>query len=365
MDMNKRYSIFISSTFEDLRVERQAVQDAVLSAGDFPVQMESFPAADEDQFDFIKTLIDKCDYYVLIVAGRYGTPAADGVSYTEKEYHYARSRKIPVLVMLHDDPGNIPAAKTESTDDGKKRLAKFVEEVSKGRLRKTWRTTGDLKHGVRDALDNAKATRPGIGWVRGDTTASAELLREINEVRKENEKFRDAIGHLEIELALPPIPAANDELEIDLIPMTVQFAGYGVATGTYARIRCTWISAFPLFYSALQWRTNDWNGKVYYFVEEEESRKAIGAAFAAELATFATTGLYAISPNAFERLTSYYIEVGLMVPEGEQPFTEAGNRLARRHRIADAGKNAFAIVKGEVGRSNAPTSSSLDDEIPF
>ena len=230
---DRRYSIFISSTFDDLREERQAVQDAVLSAGDFPVQMESFPAADEDQFDFIKTLIDKCDYYVLIVAGRYGTPTADGVSYTEKEYHYARSQNIPVLVMLHGDPGSIPAAKTESTDDGKKLLAKFVKEVSTGRLRKTWISTGDLKHAVRDALDNAKATRPGVGWVRGDTTASAALLREMNQVRKENEKFRDAIGHLEIELALPPIPAADEELEIDLLPITLSGGYSGEATGTY------------------------------------------------------------------------------------------------------------------------------------
>jgi hypothetical protein len=93
----KRYSIFISSTYEDLKVERLAVQDVVISAGDFPVQMESFPAADEDQFEFIKSLIDKCDYYVLIVAGRYGTLAEDGMSYTEKEYRYAASKGITVL----------------------------------------------------------------------------------------------------------------------------------------------------------------------------------------------------------------------------------------------------------------------------
>ncbi|MEX3007308.1 DUF4062 domain-containing protein [Hoeflea sp. TYP-13] len=363
---DKRFSVFISSTFEDLREERQAVQDAVLSAGDFPVQMESFPAADEDQFEFIKTLIDKCDYYVLIVAGRYGTPADDGVSYTEKEYYYAKSRNIAVLVMLHGDPGSIPAAKTETTDDGKKRLAKFVEEVSTGRLRKTWITTGDLKHAVRDALDNAKATRPSIGWVRGDTTASAELLREINEVRKENEKFRDAIGHLEIELALPPIPAADEPLEIDLIPMTVGGGFGGDTSGTYARIKCTWISAFPVFYNALEWRTNDWNGEIQYYSEDEESRGAIGAAFAAELATFDTQGLFTISKNTFERLMSYYIETGLMVAEGEQPFTEAGKRLARRHRIVHAGRGLFSVVEGEVGKKHTlPDRSAADEEIPF
>jgi len=362
---DRRYSVFISSTFDDLREERQAVQDAVLSAGDFPVQMESFPAADEDQFEFIKTLIDKCDYYVLIVAGRYGTPAADGVSYTEKEFLYAKSQNIPILVMLHGNPGSIPAAKTEGTDTGKKRLAKFVEVISSGRLRKTWLSLGDLKHAVRDALDNAKATRPGVGWVRGDTTASASLLREMNEVRKENERFRDAIGHLEIELALPPIPAADEAIEIDLIPMAIQVGYDGKKSGTYARIKCSWVGAFPVFYGAFQWRTSDWNNEVLYYRDEDESCLAIGSAFAAELATFDAKGLYEVTTNTLERLTSYYIEVGLMVAEGEQPFTEAGKRLARRHRIANAGRPAFEIVKGEVACKVVPSNTNLDDEIPF
>lgn len=358
--LEKRYSVFISSTFDDLRDERRAVQDAVLSAGSFPVQMESFPAADEDQFEFIKTLIDECDYYVLIVAGRYGTTAEDGISYTEKEYYYAKSRNIPVLVMLHGDPGNIPAAKTESTDDGKKRLTKFVGEISKGRLRKTWTNTGDLKHAVRDALDNAKATRPGVGWMRGDTTASAELLKEINEVRKENEKFRDAIGHLEIELALPPIPATDEDIHLELLP-----AKTSRNRGSFVQIGCTWISAYPVFYSALQWRTNDWNEERYYSIDDEESRLAMGSIFAAEFATFNTDGLFTISQNTFERLMSYYIEVGLMNSEGEWPFTEAGKRLARRHRIADAGKGAFSILKGEVSKSSIAPAFEPGDDIPF
>ncbi|RXV60821.1 hypothetical protein C6W92_13130 [Roseovarius sp. A46] len=340
MSTDKRFSIFISSTFEDLKEERQAVQDAVLSAGDFPVQMESFPAADQDQFEFIKTLIDKCDYYVLIVAGRYGTPAADGISYTEKEYHYARSRDIPVLVMLHGDPGSIPAAKTESTDEGKARLSKFIQEIQNGRLRKTWTTAGDLKHAVREALDNVKATRPAVGWVRGDTTASAAILNEINEVRKENAKFRDAIGHLEIELALPPVPEPDTPLEIDLMPRSKQEYGSPVSS-TYARIRCTWISAFPSFYSNLDWRTYDYSDEYYYSIDVDASCMAIGSSLAAELATFDTSGLYKITPNTFERLKSYFIETGLMVTSGESPFTESGNRAARRHRIADAGKHAF------------------------
>lgn len=54
--------------------------------------MELFPAIDEDQFEFIKKVIDDCDYYLLIIGGRYGSLSDEGVSYTELEYQYAVSK---------------------------------------------------------------------------------------------------------------------------------------------------------------------------------------------------------------------------------------------------------------------------------
>ncbi len=356
----KRYSVFISSTFEDLRNERQAVQDAVLSAGDFPVQMESFPAADEDQFEFIKALIDKCDYYILIVAGRYGKPAADGVSYTEKEYYYAKSQSIPILVLLHGDPDSIPVSKAETTDIGKKRLAAFIQEVSTGRLRNTWTTTGDLKHAVRDALDNAKLTRPSVGWVRGDTTASAELLSEMNEVRKENERLRSAIGSLEVELALPPIPAAEDPVRISLFGRVRSEADGMTYVGSYAMIECSWISIFPFFYNGLKWKSNDWDGEYFYSIDINASCCAIGDEISLAMSDFDATGMFILSNSDFSRLKNYYIEVGLMNEEGEGPFTESGNRAARRYSIAYSGKAEFIIIKGGIIVTESPS-----ENIPF
>ncbi len=49
-----------------------------------PAGMELFPAIDEGQWEFIKKVIDDCDYYLLIIGGRYGSVAEDGLSYTEK-----------------------------------------------------------------------------------------------------------------------------------------------------------------------------------------------------------------------------------------------------------------------------------------
>jgi len=46
-DLEKRYQVFISSTFQDLQGARQEVSQALLRADCFPAGMELFPAADE------------------------------------------------------------------------------------------------------------------------------------------------------------------------------------------------------------------------------------------------------------------------------------------------------------------------------
>lgn len=361
----KRYQVFISSTFEDLQAERHAVQDAVISTGDFPVQMESFPAADQDQFEFIKSLIDQCDYYVLIIAGRYGTIAADGLSYTHKEFRYAVSKGVPILVLLHGDRGKISVDKSEETATSKKRLSDFIVEAEQSRLRKTWTTLDGLKLAAREALDNAKATKPRIGWVRGDSAANLETLEELNSVRKENERFRQALGNLQIEVPLPSIPAANDLLEINLLPVNAR-NGSGVASGSHARIKASWISVFPVFFGNLKWYSNDWNNEYEYRINDVESCIAIGSALAGEVSTVDTSGLFKISKGTLDRLSSYYIEAGLMTTEGESPFTEIAQRVARRHRISGDASSGFLLSEGEVKVSSPNFGSrDLNDEIPF
>ena len=78
--MEKKYQIFISSTFDDLKEERQKVRDAILSMYHFPIGMEMFSAADEEQWNTIKETIDSSDYYVVIIAHRYGSVIDSGIN---------------------------------------------------------------------------------------------------------------------------------------------------------------------------------------------------------------------------------------------------------------------------------------------
>jgi len=94
--MDKVYQVFVSSTFEDLKEERQQVSNNLAKAGYVVAGMELFPATDKQQLEYIKRIIkriiDRSDYYVVIVAGRYGSVGGDNVSFTEAEFEYAKSK---------------------------------------------------------------------------------------------------------------------------------------------------------------------------------------------------------------------------------------------------------------------------------
>ena len=168
--MEKRYQVFISSTFQDLKNARQEVSQALLRADCFPAGMELFPAADEEQFEFIKTIIDQSDYYILISAGRYGSIHPEtGLSYTEMEYDYAVEIGKPVIRLLHRDPFNeLKGEFIEPTDNGKKALNLFRSKMSQKKLVKYWSVPHELGTAVDHSLRHVIKTKPAIGGVRND-----------------------------------------------------------------------------------------------------------------------------------------------------------------------------------------------------
>jgi len=179
----KRYQVFISSTFLDLEHERRKVLEAVLECRAFPSGMEMFPSADDEQWEFIKREIDSSDYYVLVVAGKYGSVAADGTSYTEKEYRYAVERKKPILTFLYKDIKELKVLQAESDPERKEKLERFRETVSARRLVKYYSNPDELKTQVLQGLHNAFDLRPAEGWVKARNARRIEDLEQINQLQ--------------------------------------------------------------------------------------------------------------------------------------------------------------------------------------
>lgn len=195
--MQKKYQVFISSTYTDLIEERREVMEALLQMNCFPVGMEYFNAADESQWEIIKKLIDDCDYYILIVAGRYGTVDEEsGKSYTQMEFEYAVSQGKTVLRFVHDKIGELKSANVENTDEGKSKLDAFRNLVMK-KYCKMWNTTEGLKSQVILALSSQFNTNPQIGWIKADQIASEQANKEILKLKEENEQLKAIISKYE------------------------------------------------------------------------------------------------------------------------------------------------------------------------
>lgn len=192
--MTTRYQVFVSSTYTDLKEERATVSRALLEVDCIPVGMELFPAVDQQQFDFIKSVIDSSDYYVLIIGGRYGSLGEAGVSYTEMEYEYAVSRKIPVFGFIHEDTDLIPAGKTEKSQEAQERLKEFRNKVATGRIVKFWKHSNELPNLVTSTITIAIRRTPGVGWVRGGSGSPAENLRQILDLKTENDALRKELS---------------------------------------------------------------------------------------------------------------------------------------------------------------------------
>lgn len=194
--MNKRYQVFVSSTYADLKEERQRVIQALMEMDCIPAGMELFPAADEEQWLFIKKIIDDCDYYLLVIGGRYGSTTADGISYTEKEFDYAVSIGLKVIALIHGEPDNIPFGKSEQDQNLRVRLESFKQKVMTGRLVKFWKATEELPGLVALSLSKTIKTYPAVGWVRGGGVPNETLLLELNELRKQNSDLQQTVQKL-------------------------------------------------------------------------------------------------------------------------------------------------------------------------
>lgn len=191
--MDKRYQVFVSSTYEDLRDERQEVMQALLELDCIPAGMELFPAANEDQWTLIKKVIDDCDYYIVVIGGRYGSLGSEGISYTQMEYEYAVLQNKPVMGFLHKDPSSISAKKSEKSPEGLVKLEQFRSLVQQ-KMCKYWSNPAELGSAVSRSLVKLIKNVPAVGWVKADLLPDKSATEEILRLRQKIEDLQNQLS---------------------------------------------------------------------------------------------------------------------------------------------------------------------------
>lgn len=202
--MEKKYQVFISSTYKDLLDERSEVMQALLELDCIPVGMELFPAADDDQWTLIKRLIDDCDYYILIIGGRYGSVhPIEGISYTQMEYEYAIKQNIPTISFIHKNPTNIQSGKTDQDPSARVKLELF-KKLAENKLCKYWETPFELGGVVSRSLIKLIKDKPRPGWVKSihvpDEDTNVTILDLRDQIDKLNSELKNYLSAENLEI---------------------------------------------------------------------------------------------------------------------------------------------------------------------
>src|SRR5882724_3648198 len=186
--IRKRLQVFVSSTFSDLKDERQAAVEAILTAGHIPAGMELFTSGDESQMDVIKQWIEESDVYLLILGGRYGSiEPKTGKSYIQLEYEYAVERNKPFFSCVISEKilGTVAVELHQP-----QKLRDFRASVLT-KLVRFWDDKKDIKISILETLSQFSRRDDLKGWVRpsGEVNMPA-LTDEIARLSRENSDLR-------------------------------------------------------------------------------------------------------------------------------------------------------------------------------
>lgn len=225
---NKKYQVFVSSTYVDLIEARKKIIETVLSLYHFPVGMEMFSADDSEQWEIIRETIDGSDYYVVIIGHKYGSMSSENISYTEMEYDYAKSLNIPVLAFIRNRDVGTKAHERESDPLNEQRLNNFIEKAKANKMCDFWESIDDLATKVAIALPKVMMRNPRVGWSRGDNLISKEISEELAELSQENRMLRERVREFESQFQQEkPILKLffSDDINLSYIP-TITKQGY-------------------------------------------------------------------------------------------------------------------------------------------
>ncbi len=214
--MEKRYQVFVSSTYVDLIEERNEIMQALLELECMPSGMELFPAANDTQWEWIKKVIDESDYYIVVIGDRYGSISENtGLSYTEMEYRYALETNKPIIGFVHQNPGKLSADRVEKSEENRKKLKEFKNLVQ-SKLCKFYNNPEDLGSKVSRSIIQLRKQYPAIGWVRANALDNYTSTIEYIQIIKENEELKNQIIKFENEKPMMSgrLSSGKDEFKV-------------------------------------------------------------------------------------------------------------------------------------------------------
>ena len=157
--MNDRvFTAFVSSTYHDLRNERQRVAKVLLNNSCLPLGMEFFPSDGREVWSLIESSMGRADFFVLVVGARYGSLDTEtGQSWTQREWAEMLRLGKPVIPLLRIDDGSL------ETDT---RLAAFRGAIGEKVAPQYWADETDLVEKLALSVGAVTGRAEVAGWTR-------------------------------------------------------------------------------------------------------------------------------------------------------------------------------------------------------
>lgn len=156
--MDKKYQIFISSTYQDLQKERQQAVQIILREGHIPVGMEFFGQDDRKQWEVIKEWIKASDIVLCMIKNRYGTICNDtGLSYTQMEYEFSVEMHKPIIKVVINDGTDV--------SDNPDKMQEFRRLILKDCVAGPVTNEGEMAQRIVHAI-NQYSNQIAGGWYR-------------------------------------------------------------------------------------------------------------------------------------------------------------------------------------------------------
>ncbi len=189
-----------------------------------------FSADDDEQWQVITQTIDSSDYYILILGHRYGSLTKEGISYTEKEFDYAKKTGVPILSFIQNRNAATKPEHRENDTNKIEKLNCFYEKARAAKMCDSWENKDDLAKQVAVALFKFMRKSPRNGWIRRDersinvTQELARLSKENSELKKEIETYKNERSQRRPKLEVELSTSATEEIQfVEPKELNIQF----------------------------------------------------------------------------------------------------------------------------------------------
>jgi hypothetical protein len=167
--LDRKFIVFVSSTFNDLKNHRQSVIESIVRLKHIPIAMEYFPAKDKT-LQYIEQQIEASDMFLIIVGGNIGDPVLppDPTTFTQYEYQFALKYQKEIIILLQESDEFRAHQHAPGVAEFRDRLMRAGGSVGFFFENQPDRTGNTAMHALIEAVTSMERRPQPGGWMRAD-----------------------------------------------------------------------------------------------------------------------------------------------------------------------------------------------------